>query len=311
MHHGILGQKWGVRRFEDKNGRLTSAGKERYGKGRKREKSEDETKTKEKFWTEDRIKKAAKVGAIAVGSAIVAYGGYKLATDPHVRSAIADGMSKLKNEPSIEEMIQNSGPEIVKKSNQMSNSGSVVESSKYNELSKDSKLYDILNDKNPTGDLDNCKELAATATCRAHGINVVAQHAIDTPNSDLQHSFEDVYGIYDKVKPVYSGGGDSQQFKSNIEKHILKNYKEGDVGCIAFGYNERYIEKFKEKYGKEIEGHAFNWVIENGKVTFACSQQGYPKDMSSEFLNINTNKEALVVMVTEEMAKKISQHYGT
>lgn len=29
-HHGILGQKWGVRRFEDRNGHLTSAGKKRY-----------------------------------------------------------------------------------------------------------------------------------------------------------------------------------------------------------------------------------------------------------------------------------------
>lgn len=29
-HHGILGQKWGVRRFESKNGTLTPAGKNRY-----------------------------------------------------------------------------------------------------------------------------------------------------------------------------------------------------------------------------------------------------------------------------------------
>ena len=28
-HHGIKGQKWGVRRYQDKNGRLTKAGKER------------------------------------------------------------------------------------------------------------------------------------------------------------------------------------------------------------------------------------------------------------------------------------------
>lgn len=29
-HHGILGMKWGVRRFQNKNGTLTSAGKKRY-----------------------------------------------------------------------------------------------------------------------------------------------------------------------------------------------------------------------------------------------------------------------------------------
>ena len=29
-HHGILGQKWGVRRYQNKDGSLTSAGKSRY-----------------------------------------------------------------------------------------------------------------------------------------------------------------------------------------------------------------------------------------------------------------------------------------
>lgn len=33
-HHGIVGQKWGVRRFQNKDGTLTSAGKKRYSDGR-------------------------------------------------------------------------------------------------------------------------------------------------------------------------------------------------------------------------------------------------------------------------------------
>lgn len=39
-HHGILGQKWGVRRFENKNGHLTAAGLKRYEDGRKVTKAE-------------------------------------------------------------------------------------------------------------------------------------------------------------------------------------------------------------------------------------------------------------------------------
>lgn len=32
-HHGIKGQKWGVRRFQNSDGSLTAAGRERYGSG--------------------------------------------------------------------------------------------------------------------------------------------------------------------------------------------------------------------------------------------------------------------------------------
>ena len=31
-HHGILGQKWGIRRFQNKDGSLTAAGRKRYNK---------------------------------------------------------------------------------------------------------------------------------------------------------------------------------------------------------------------------------------------------------------------------------------
>lgn len=31
MHHGILGMKWGVRRYQNEDGTLTAAGKKRYG----------------------------------------------------------------------------------------------------------------------------------------------------------------------------------------------------------------------------------------------------------------------------------------
>ena len=49
-HHGIKGQKWGIRRFQLKNGRLTAAGKKRYAEDddEQKKKGEEESKPKVK-----------------------------------------------------------------------------------------------------------------------------------------------------------------------------------------------------------------------------------------------------------------------
>lgn len=90
-HHGIKGMKWGVRRFQNEDGSLTSAGKKRRDKldgdsSAEKQKSnkkgaenqnENSTKTTKKGLT-DKQKKAIKIGAAVVGTALVAYGAYKV-----------------------------------------------------------------------------------------------------------------------------------------------------------------------------------------------------------------------------------------
>lgn len=79
-HHGILGMKWGVRRFQNKDGSLTSAGKKR--------KSSNEKKR----GLSDGQKRALKIaGGVAVG-ALATYGGYKAYkhfSDPSVIEKLA------------------------------------------------------------------------------------------------------------------------------------------------------------------------------------------------------------------------------
>ena len=45
-HHGIKGQKWGVRRFQNEDGSLTKAGKERYNEQNSPNSSDKTPRTK-------------------------------------------------------------------------------------------------------------------------------------------------------------------------------------------------------------------------------------------------------------------------
>ena len=90
QHYGILGMRWGIRRFQDKSGRLTAAGKKRYDDdpsngapekaSSKTQKEVGDSFIEKKLGIKlsDRQKTAIKVGAGIAAAALVAYGGYRL-----------------------------------------------------------------------------------------------------------------------------------------------------------------------------------------------------------------------------------------
>lgn len=83
VHHGILGQKWGVRRFQNRDGTLTSAGKQR--------------KESEKKGLTDKQKKIIKGALIAAGAAAVVGGGIYLAKTGKLDKLTDKGKDFVKN----------------------------------------------------------------------------------------------------------------------------------------------------------------------------------------------------------------------
>lgn len=66
-HHGIKGQKWGIRRFQNPDGTWTNAGKERYGD------SDGESRVVKEKTPNDTKKKVAIGAAIVAGTVLTAY----------------------------------------------------------------------------------------------------------------------------------------------------------------------------------------------------------------------------------------------
>lgn len=77
-HSGIKGQKWGLRRFQNQDGTLTEAGKQRYGVGLKKKdissaKTSSELDKKALANSERRYHRAVKVGVAGLATGIVAH----------------------------------------------------------------------------------------------------------------------------------------------------------------------------------------------------------------------------------------------
>lgn len=97
-HHGILGQKWGIRRYQNDDGTLTPAGRRREAKQKYKSeiKSINESRTLTKQGKENATKALKIAGGIAIGSA-AAYGTYKVGKFALEQAALAIYFAPLRN----------------------------------------------------------------------------------------------------------------------------------------------------------------------------------------------------------------------
>ena len=272
VHHGIKGQKWGIRNgppypidisdhsASEKNAgwrsSLKASGKTTGGAGDK-QRSID---------ISDRQKKILKIGAAAVATSLVAYGGYSL-----YKSGALDQFVKAGNNSTIDILGL---PERL---------GGVA---------------------NPNEYKDNCKDVAEATLKRWLGVDAGAVAGENTVAGNL-HDFVKQRG-YNKSGVIWISeetdgvaadpSGDST---ARVTRQILRKFKDGDCGMIGVTWDPRYLVDPDNE--NKPDGHAFNWFIANGKVIFTDDQPDPPlTDASKHLRKTHPGKQIEIVKITKE-----------
>lgn len=215
-HHGVQGQKWGVRRYQNEDGSLTPEGRSHYGysireagkkiikslKEKHASRSEQKKKNKQKKERIKRLEKARK--------AKVAKKAHEEAKKKAIESGSAEQILKFKNELTAQQRN-----DVIQRLNTESNlrrlasedrrlaSEEAASKSKWNKLIK-------LTDK--AGQLSTAIE----------------------NSSKLYNSFTKVYNTFaDEPLPTIGEKKQKENFINKKAKEILKNYKDMPVSMLS------------------------------------------------------------------------------
>ena len=259
-HHGILGQRWGIRRFQKKDGSYTSAGKKRYGKDGRSKVAESDTAEKQKFWTDERKTLAKKIAigtAVVAGVALASYGTYKLYQDGKLNPIIDKFKKRGENSVKVKELTSNdgagSGVNIADLFNKRVGNPDITTDFKGINPSKNQPLTDVnfvmRASDGALMDEVNCQACSlAYEIKRRTGMDVAAQQ-IDTRKFPENTFLERVYKNPITLK---------QSVSDFSELEDLSKFGEGARGCLCI----------KRGSGK----HQLQFEVVNGKVAIFDAQ---------------------------------------
>lgn len=274
QHHGIKGQKWGVRNgppypLDQKN---KSRIERVMGNNKKIGDISSKPDGRAKKGLTDKQKKALAIIGGTVLAGVAAYGVYTyVKANPEAfrngKRAADTIINDHKDEPVehtskdlqdlLKKMLDEQYENTLKDMPSSKENSNVVEFSRIRRLPKNETLLAAVMRANPLGKDDNCTACSISTVMRMLGYDVTAKDC---------HG-QDLYGmcdfIFKKSKPML---GSAVDFSKSPEKAA-------SMLISRFGNNAKGVCGVKWK-GEGMTGHAFTWVIENGIVTFADGQTG-------------------------------------
>ncbi len=266
-HHGILGQRWGRKNgppyplgagdhsaSERKAGWRKSLDKNRVDKKGEKRYNKDTDGSAGHKGLSDSQKRAIAIGAAVVAGALVTYGAYKFGKSGKLndligsgRDALAGGLGSIAEKP-VSDILKEETKPAVGGLKRLSKPESLQESLK--------KANPLRND--PKMGKNNCTYSSVAGFLRSHGYDVVAKGTGGTGQNPG--------GVWEKcfknVKVLEGTAGKFGRSKQDAEEFLIKHFGNDAEGVVSVPF---------DSIGN---GHAFNWKIESGKVSFIDFQQG-------------------------------------
>ena len=247
-HYGILGQKWGVRRFQEKDGSYTQAGRERYGYGPAREpKSEDE--------------KVGSTAAVAVLAGLMGLEAITAITGDAIHNAkVSHDIKNWEANRQLEKTDPKTGLKLKSNPNTTVKEDMKMVNREYGYGLFAKGLYGIESDKT-MGHTENCMLCSTAMDLKRRGYDVKAG------SSPEGYYAKDLTNWYKEKKAPTMG-----RFNNIVEQ--LNQQPEGSYGNFMV-------------YWKEGGGHSMFYHIEDGKAVLYDSQSNKKYSMNTISKHIN------------------------